>query len=74
MSFVDFFCFFDLVLISDLDLSWLNVFSAWKCVFYFVHSDSSDTTSTTIVLKGRARDYDTGAESADELDDADYDR
>ncbi|KAF4074678.1 hypothetical protein AMELA_G00242020 [Ameiurus melas] len=34
----------------------------------------SDTTSTTIVLKGRARDYDTGAESADELDDADYDR
>lgn len=42
------------------------------CVFFFVHSDS-DTTSTTIVLKGRARDYDTGAESADELDDADYD-
>ncbi|GAA6090134.1 occludin b isoform X1 [Tachysurus ichikawai] len=33
----------------------------------------SDTTSTTIVLKGRARDYDTGAESADDLDDSDYD-
>ncbi|XP_034155148.1 occludin b isoform X1 [Pangasianodon hypophthalmus] len=33
----------------------------------------SDTTSTTIVLKSRTRDYDTGAESADELDDTDYD-
>lgn len=38
-----------------------------------IHSDS-DTASTTIVLKSRVRDYDTGAESADELDDADYER
>lgn len=39
----------------------------------FINSDS-DTTSTTIVLKGRARNYDTGADSVDELDDSDYDR
>lgn len=41
-------------------------------VFFF--DSDSDTTSTTIVLKSRPRDYDTGAESADELDDAEYDR
>ncbi|KAF7687675.1 occludin b [Silurus meridionalis] len=32
----------------------------------------SDTTSTTIVMKGRSRDYDTGGESADELEEGDY--